>query len=305
MANTVLITGGSGGIGKQTAISLAKEGLSVIITGRSLTSCTDAVAEIKQKSHNKNVDFIISDFNSLQSVQRLADEYKSKHSSLDILINNVGVLNESKEFTDDGLEKNFAINVLTPYLLSNLLFDVLIKSSSGKIITLTGGMPLQKIDIQNLQAEKSYVGIVTYSHSKMAMIALMITFGKRIANTNVTSNICYPGQANTAMTRALSPKMFPWFLRFFFPLISVANNILNSRIDNNNPDKSAQVASQSSVYLALHPDAQTFHNTYINYKCKKVELPHSTINQDLQHTILLYANQIIQDKLGIDFNNPQ
>lgn len=105
MANTVLITGGSGGIGKQTAISLAKKGFQIIITGRSLKSCSDAASEIKSKSNNDNVDFIISDFNSLKSVQNLALEYKKRYTYLDILINNVGVLRENKEFTDDGLEK--------------------------------------------------------------------------------------------------------------------------------------------------------------------------------------------------------
>lgn len=298
MAKTVLITGGSGGIGKQTAISLAKEGFHVIITGRSLSSCTDATAEIKEKSNNNNVDFIITDFNSLKSVQSLANEYKSKHNSLDILINNVGLLKDSKEFTEDGIEKNFAINVLVPYLLSNLLLDLLAKSASGKIITLSGGMHPKEITFENLQAEKSYLGIVNYSQSKLAMMTLMLAFGKTFLNTNIKSNICYPGQASTAMTRALTPQMFPWLFRLFFPFFRFAN-----RIDKNNPDKSAQAASKSSIYLALNPAAQTLHNSYINYKCKKVKFPGSVINNDNQHKILIYANQIIKNQLGLDLNN--
>jgi NAD(P)-dependent dehydrogenase (short-subunit alcohol dehydrogenase family) len=298
MANTVLITGGSGGIGKQTAISLVKEGFHVIITGRSLSSCTDAIAEIKEKSNNYKVDFIISDFNSLKSVQSLANEYKSKHNSLDILINNVGLLKDSKEFTEDGIEKTFAVNVLVPYLLSNLLFDLLAKSNSGKIITLSGGMHPKKIAFDNLQAEKSYVGIVNYSQSKLVMMTLMIAFGKTFAHSKVKSNICYPGQASTAMTRALTPQMFPWLFRLFFPILKFAN-----RINKNNPDKSAQTASKSSIYLSLNPAAQSLHNSYINYKCKKVELPNAVSNNDNQRKILIYANQIIKTKLGLDLNN--
>jgi NAD(P)-dependent dehydrogenase (short-subunit alcohol dehydrogenase family) len=297
MTNTVLITGGSGGIGKQTAISLAKEGFKVIITGRSFNSCNDAMAEIKHKSKNNNVDFIISDFNSLKSVQTLADEYRSKYNALDILVNNVGILSATKEFTEDGLEKNFAINALVPYLLSNLLFDLFAKSSAGKIITLSGGMPLRKIDFQNLQAEKNYLGVVTYSHSKMVMMTLMFAFGKTFDNTNVTSNFCYPGQASTAMTNALTPKMFPWFLRIFSPIVSLFKRDL---INDNG--KSAERASQSTVYLAISPQAQMLHNSYINYKNKKTDFPKIVLNADNQHQILKYANQIINDKLGINIS---
>ncbi len=297
MIKTVLITGGSGGIGKQTAISLAKEGFHIIITGRSLKSCSEAVAEIKNKSTNENVDYIISDFNSLKSIQALADEYKKKHSYLDILVNNVGVLKETKEFTDDGIEKNFAINVLVPYLLSILLFDLLVKSKSGKIISLIGGMPLRKIDFQNLQAEKNYLGVVTYSQSKMVMMTLMFAFGKTFDNTNVTSNFCYPGQASTAMTNALTPKMFPWFLRIFSPIFSLFKRDL---INDNG--KSAERASQSTIYLAISPQAQMLHNSYINYKNKKTDIPKLVLNAHNQHHILKYANQIINDRLGINIS---
>lgn len=300
MSKIVLITGGSGGIGKQTAISLAKEGFNVIITGRSQRSCSDALLEIKSKSGSDSIDFIISDFDSLKSVQNLALEYIQKFDKLDILINNVGSLLENKEITNDGLEKSFFINVLTPYLLSNLLFDLLAKSSTGKIISLSGGMHPKEIMFENLQAEQNYLGIVNYSQSKLAMMTLMLAFGKKISTTKVKSNICYPGQASTAMTRALTPQMFPWIFRLFFPILRFAN-----RIDKNNPDKSAQAASKSSVFLALNPYAETLHNSYINFKCKKVKLPSVSINEDYQHKILQYSNTIIKDKLGIDLTKPK
>ncbi len=298
MSKTALITGGSGGIGKQTAIHLAKEGYRVIITGRSHLSCTNAIIEIIKQSNNPNVDFIVSDFNSLKSIKALADEYLSKYNHLDILINNVGILKETKEFTDDGLEKNFAINVMAPYLLSKLLFNLLSTSKLGKIITLSGGVHPTEINFNNLQAEKSYLGIVTYSHSKLVMMTLMIAFGKTIIHPNIKSNICYPGQASTSMTRALTPKMFPWIFRLAFPILKYVN-----RIDKNNPDKSAQKASRSSIFLALNPNAEQLHNSYINYKCKNVKLPNAVTDFHNQHQITIYANKIIKDKLGIDINN--
>ncbi len=298
MVKKVLITGGSGGIGKQTAIALAKEGYYVIITGRSLKSCNDALAEIEDKSNSHNIDYIIADFNSMNSLQSLVDEYLSKHYSLDILINNVGYLNEQKEFTEDGLEKSFFINALAPYVLSNLFLGLLSKGSSGKIITLSGGMHPRTIQLDNLQAEKSFLGIVTYSHSKLVMMALMIGFGNTLGDTKVRSNICYPGQASTAMTNSLTPKMFPRFFRLFFPFLKFAN-----RIDIKNPDKSAKIASKSTLYLALNTEAQIFHNCYINYKCEKVGLPNSVTKAENQNGVIRYANSITNKILGIDFIN--
>lgn len=178
------------------------------------------------------------------------------------------------------------------------MFDLLAQSSSGKVISLSGGMHPKEIIFENLQSEKNYLGIVSYSHSKLVMMTLMVAFGKTFANTNIKSNICYPGQASTAMTRALTPKMFPWIFRLFFPILKYVN-----KLDKNNPDKSAQVASKSSIYLALNSDAQTLHNIYVNYKCKKVDFPRTVFNIDIQHKILIYANQIIKDKLGLDLNN--
>jgi NAD(P)-dependent dehydrogenase (short-subunit alcohol dehydrogenase family) len=294
----ILITGGSGGIGRQTAIALANKGYNVIITGRSIKTCMQALMEIKDKSGNNNIDYIVADFSSLSSIQNLADEYRKKFITLDILINNVGTLLEQKEFTTDGIEKNYAINALFPYFLSVILSDLLSQSNIAKVISVSGGMHSRRIDLKNVQAEKRYLGIINYSQSKMIMMTLMNIYFQAIEGSNIKSNICYPGQANTAMTQSLTAQMFPLYFGLFLPILRITN-----RLDKRQADESAARAARSSIYLADNSEAHLLNNAYINYKCKRVPFPGAVLDKENQYLIRDYTHQIIYQKLGIKLND--
>ncbi len=105
----ILITGATGGIGKQTALALAKMGARVIITGRSKSGGEEAVAEIKQQSGNPKVDLLIGDLSAQANVHSLAEQFKVKFDRLDVLINNAGLASSKRELTKDGIESNFAV----------------------------------------------------------------------------------------------------------------------------------------------------------------------------------------------------
>ena len=130
------------------------------------------------------------------------------------------------------------------------------------------------------------------------MMALMLALGNSFGNTRVKSNICYPGQANTAMTRALSFKMFPWYLSWLVAIIKLINSL-----QSKNVDKSAKLASKSSVYLALNNEAQVLHNSYVNYKCELVKFPVPATNAENQHKILMYADKILNERFSKNFNS--
>ncbi|MBI5824795.1 MAG: SDR family oxidoreductase [Chloroflexi bacterium] len=264
----VLITGATGGIGKQTALALAKMGAQVVITGRSKLSGEAAVAEIKQQSGNPKIDLLIGDLSAQINVRSLAEQFKVKFDRLDVLINNAGLTSSKKELTADGIESNFAVNVVAPFLLTHLLMDSLKASSSARVINLMGGDVPAKLDMDNLQSEHSFDGLNTYSQTKLAMMAVMYEFSQR--EKGVTINVCYPGQASTNMTRSVTPDMFPRAMRFIFPLYKFM-----TRADG---DKSAAKASRSSVYLASSAEVEGVSGKYFDVNSKMAAWPAAVLN---------------------------
>ncbi len=255
----VLITGATSGIGKQTALALAKMGARVVVTGRSKQSGEEAVAEIKAASGNANVDLLTGDLSAQANVHALAEQFKARYDRLDVLINNAGLAASERKLTEDGIESNFAVNVVTPYLLTRLLMDSLKKSPSPRVVTLMGGDVPAKLDMDNLQSEKSFDGLNTYSQTKLAMMVLMYEFAQR--EKDMTINVCYPGQASTNMTRSVTPEMLPRAMRWMFPVFK-----LMVRDDGG---KSAAKASRSSIYLASSPEVEGVTGKYFDTNCKE------------------------------------
>jgi NAD(P)-dependent dehydrogenase (short-subunit alcohol dehydrogenase family) len=261
----VLITGATNGIGKQTAISLATMGATVIVTGRNKQSGEQAVAEIKSISKNDKVDLILSDISTIAGLKNLVSEFKSKYNRLDVLINNAGLASNEYKKTVDGFEADFAVNVIAPYLLTTLLLDILKGRENARIITLTGGDLPSKIQLDNMQSEKSFNGLSTYSQTKMIMMCLMYEFSQRQLNSNITMNICYPGQASTSMTQNVTAEMLPFLMRPIFPLFKFL-----VRPDNG---KSAKKASRSSVYLTSSKDVENKTGIYCDKNVKLKKMP--------------------------------
>lgn len=256
---TILNTGATSGIGFQTALALAKMGAQIIVTGRSQKTAEEAVASIKSRSGNSRVDFLLADLSAQKNVRALAEQFKARYERLDILINNAGLALPKKELTEDGVESSFAMNVVTPFLLTNLLMDSLKKSPSPRVVTLMGGDVPAKLDMDNLQSEKSFDGLNTYSQTKLAMMALMYEFAQR--EKGVTINICYPGQASTNMTRSVTPEMLPRAMRWMFPIFKL--------IVRDDGGTSAGKASRSSVYLASSPEVEGVTGKYFDTNCKE------------------------------------
>ena len=127
----VLISGATGGIGKQTALALANLGAQVIITGRSSSSGQEAIAEIRQVSGNPKIELLLADVSKQADIKSLVQNFNAKYDRLDVLINNAGLAASARQLTIDGIESNFAVNVVAPFLLTNLLMDSLKASQSA------------------------------------------------------------------------------------------------------------------------------------------------------------------------------
>ena len=262
----VLITGGTGGIGKETAKGLAKLGARVIITGRNEKRGEAAVAEIQQESGNENVGLMTADLSSQTEIRRLADEFEKNNSRLDVLINNVGGLYRKRWLTVDGIEATFAINALAPFLLTRELLPLLRATAPARVMFVTGGMP-GRIDLENLQAEKGHLGLRTYSHAKAAMMALAFEQAWRLEGTGVSANVAYPGAAYTDMTKAMTPDMFPGVMRVLWP-------VFRFFMGNAKPEK----AARSSIYLASSPEVADINGVYFNTNSKKSRWPRDVLD---------------------------
>ncbi len=168
---TVLITGGTGGIGKASAVGLASLGARVGIPGRDRGRAEAAAAAIATESGNRAVDVFVGDLSSQVEVRRLAAEILAAYPRLDVLLNNVGGFWAHRHVTADGLERTFALNHLAPFLLTNLLLDRLTASAPSRIVTVSSGaQSMGRIDFDDLMGERKYRGQAAYNQSKLANV---------------------------------------------------------------------------------------------------------------------------------------
>ena len=189
-----LITGASSGIGKATAIELAQRGATVVMLCRNRAKGEAAAKEIGEKSGNDSVDIGIADFSSLASVRRFADWFKNRYNRLDILINNVGAVFGKRIITEDGLEATFAVNHIAPFLLTNLLLDMLKRCAPSRIVNVASAAERGgAIDFDDLQGEKRFRSWGAYSQSKLANILFTYEMARRLEGTGVTVNCLHPG----------------------------------------------------------------------------------------------------------------
>ncbi len=282
----VLITGGTGGIGKQTALTLAKLGAQLVVTGRSQTSGQAAVQELKQLSGSQQIDLLLADLSTRQGVRSLAEQFNHRYERLDVLINNAGLAAPKRELTADGIETDFAVNVLAPFLLTHLLMASLKASPAARVISLTGGEAKGQIDLDNLQAERSFSGLSTYSHAKLVLMAVMYEFAQRTQGTNMTVNVCYPGQASTQMTRSVTPEMLPGLMRLIWPLFK--------QVVREDGGQSAAKASRSSVYLATSAEVTGISGQYFDTNCKRVVWPQAVLDQETRQKIWAITERLSQ-----------
>lgn len=243
---TVLITGGTGGIGRATAIRLATMGARVGITGRDPGRTQRAAAEISSESRNGVVDAFAADLSSQSEVRRLAAEVLDAYPRLDVLINNVGGFWSHRRVTADGLEHTFALNHLAPFLLTNLLLDRLIASAPARIVTVSSGaQSMGKIDFDDLMGERKYSGQTAYNQSKLANVMFTLELARLLAGTGVTATALHPGMTSTAFS-AEDPS------RAFAPLVRVMRPFMKK------PERGAD----TPVYLASAHGAEGVSGQY-------------------------------------------
>lgn len=189
-----LVTGCSTGIGKVTARELARMGATVVMVCRNRARGEAAQTEIKEVSGNTQVDLIVADLSSLAEVRRVADEFLQHYTRLDVLIHNAGGINSEYKVTPDGLEYTFATNYLAPFLLTELLLDILKASAPARIINVSSAAHLRaKVDFADLQGAQRYSFMRAYGQSKLAQLYFTYELADQLKGTGVTVNALHPG----------------------------------------------------------------------------------------------------------------
>jgi len=238
VGKTVLVTGASNGIGLATARALAIAGAELVLLCRDPgrgAAARDAVARVS--TTDSVPDLVLADLESQQQVREVADDIRSRHDHLDVLINNAGNVFSKRELTEDRIERTFALNHLAPFLLTNLLMDLVTAASQGRIVNVTSEIHAAKLDWDNLQSEKRHQFFKAYQATKTENILFTNELARRLSGTTVTVNAVSPGPSRTGFGSDLTGA---WAL---FPKVMKAMPMFHS----------AEKGGQVVVYAASDP----------------------------------------------------
>src|SRR5436853_7316143 len=182
-----MVTGANSGIGKATALALAQMGATVVMVCRDRARGEEARSEITTKSRNTAVDLMQADLSSQQSIRHLVEHFQHHYTHLHVLINNAGAAFTGRRETVDGLEMTFAVDYLAPFLLTNLLLNVLKASAPARIVNVSSSVQESgHLALDDLQAEHHYSNMRAYGQAKLAVALLTYELARRLASTGVT-----------------------------------------------------------------------------------------------------------------------
>ncbi len=245
-----LISGPTSGIGRATALALAGMGARLILLGRTPAKLAEVAAEVEAAGGQSRI--LLCDLNSLTDVRRAAQEYLGCGEDLHVLINNAGLVNQTRLLSADGIEQTLAVNYLAPFLLTNLLLPAL--ENSGRIISVSseahrfsGGLDLDDLEFQR----RRYSGFKAYNHSKLALILFTRALAPRLESATV--NVLDPGPVNTNLglqNDSVASQILSVVYRLFF--------------------RPPAVGAQTSIYLASSPEVVGISGRYFT-RCREKE----------------------------------
>ena len=231
-----LVTGGTSGIGRAIASSLAGIGATVVVVGRDQARGIQVAREIVGATRNEHVSFERADLSDLSAVRELAARVARTYDRLDILVHNAGVLSRDYQRTDDGLELTVAVHVVGPFLLTQILLPLLHASDAPRVITMSsGGMYTQRLDVGALDPiAGEYDGVRAYARAKRAQVELTRLWEQR-GPTGVRFVSMHPGWVATPGIESSLPS----FNRLMRPIL-----------------RTAEEGADTAVWLAAAPDSQ-------------------------------------------------
>jgi len=234
----ILVTGSSRGIGFYTALELAEKGAHVIITSRSQAHCEEAVSKISKKHGRGSAAYYVADLSLQSEIRELAQKIKKDYDHLEILINNVGGWFSQYQESEDDIEKTFALNHLSYFMVAGLLMDLIEKSKPARIINVASGAHkgVRRIRFGDIGFQKVYVPFFSYAQSKLANIMFTYELADRLKGTGITVNTLHPGSIHSNFYRNSV---------LFKPIINLWMKIFGI---------TSEEGAKASIYLATSED---------------------------------------------------
>lgn len=249
---TVLVTGGTNGIGLVTARELTRMGAQVTIVSRNAEKCAMIAEAIKTETGNP-VEFIAKDLSTLAGIKEAAISFRQLHTHLHVLVNNAGGFFYKRVVSTDGYEMTFALNHLNYFLLTNLLLDALKASAPARVVNVASGSHMgARMEFDDLQGEKRYSGFRAYGQSKLANILFTYELARRLEGSGVTVNALHPGYVDTGIPLNNG-------------LLGVCAKLF-AKLFGRKPEEGAQ----TSIFLAASPDVEGVTGKYF-MDCKPVD----------------------------------
>ena len=236
-----MVTGANTGIGKATALALAQMGATVVMVCRDQARGEEARSEITTKSGNNAVDLLQADLSSQQSIRQLVENFQHHYTHLHVLINNAGAaFTGRRRETGAGLEMTLAVNYLAPFLLTNLLLDVLKASVPARIVNVSSNShEAGYIQMDDLQGEKRYKSMRVYGQAKLAVVLFTYEVARNLQGTGVTANCLHPGFVATNFAQSDGAPV----VRLLVKLIASFGT-------------SSEKGAKTSIYLASSPEVE-------------------------------------------------
>ena len=235
----VLITGATAGIGRAAAEELARQGAHILGVSRNPDKCNKTADEIRAATGNPHIQFMSANLSSMTHVAQTARAASAHFPKIDVLVNNVGAIFHRYMETEDGFERTFALNHLSPFLLTNLLLDNILAGAPARIINVASSAQFTgKMHFDNLNLTGSFRTFKVYGQSKLANMLFTYELNRRIAGSGVTVNAMHPGLVRTNIATNN------------FPLFRQAQSL--ALIWARTPERGARTI----IYLASSPDVE-------------------------------------------------
>lgn len=235
-----IVTGANSGIGKATAVELAKMGASVVMVCRNPERGEAAKDEAIRISGNPSVTLVVADFLSRGEVRRAVTEITSSGGPVHVLVNNAGSNFPGYSETEDGAERTMALNYYAPFIFTNLLRDALLAGSPSRVVNVSSDAHFRaKLDLADIngRSDQGMFGLRAYGRSKLALTLFTYELARRMRDTGVTSNCVHPGAVRTGIWSHSGGAR---------PLVAAASLFMRS------PEKGAETV----VYLASSPEVE-------------------------------------------------
>jgi NAD(P)-dependent dehydrogenase (short-subunit alcohol dehydrogenase family) len=267
----VLITGADKGIGRETTRGIAKTGATIVMASLNPQEEGNPVCDaIKQESGNPHIEVMALDLASLDSIRDFVRQCSQKYQQLHVLINNAGVYCHTRGETKHGFERTIGINLLGPFLLTNLLLPLLQQTPGARILNVSSNAHFQgKIDLGDLHLSKNYQGFKAYANSKLAIVLFTQELAERLQDTGITVNALHPGHAATDIWNIWPGKWYQALLTKIVQRFMI----------------SSEEAAQTSIYLASSNEVKGITGKYFEKKKIKEKVSPKSKDRQLQKAL--------------------